>query len=417
LALSMPTQATGTPPGTCAVASSASKPFSGPTANGTPITGRSVSEAANPGRAAESPAPAMITLSPRPRAPDTSLVVCSGCRWADDTWNSYERPASARISKAGSMRGLSLSEPTRTRTSATSGRLFDHAVVLAPLPCGVARVGDEALHFREGHPPGRARGGHDVFFHHEGPEVIGPEPEGHLADLRTHGDPRRLDVRDVVQHDTRDGLGPEVGDRVGLLEVLELRVLRLQRPADEGRKPTGPRLDFADAEQVLDPVGQRLAQPVHHGHGRLEPEAMRGLHYFEPPVGAGFLLRDAIADLLDEDFAAPTRDRIEARGHELVDHLFDRHAEASREEIDLGRREPVDVNRVVPLDVAHQVEVPLERDIGVVPALDEDLHSADGLELVDLAADLLERQHVPLAMFRPTVECAELAIRAADTHC
>src|SRR5437879_3503648 len=166
----MPTQATGTPPGTCAVASSASKPFSGPTANGTPITGRSVSEAANPGRAADSPAPAMITLNPRPRAPDTSVVVCSGCRWADDTWNSYETPALPRISKAGSIRGLSLSEPTRTRTSATSGRLVDHAVVLTPVPCGVARVRDEALHFGTGNPPGRARGGQDVFFHPDAAE-------------------------------------------------------------------------------------------------------------------------------------------------------------------------------------------------------------------------------------------------------
>src|SRR5689334_12083012 len=410
----MPTQATGTPPGTCAVASSASKPFSGPTANGTPITGKSVSEAANPGSAADNPAPAMMTRNPRSLAPDTSFVVCSGCRWADDTWNSYETPALVRISKAGSMRGLSLSEPTRTRTSATSGRLVDHAVVLTSLPCGVARVRDEAAHFGKGHPPGRARGGHDVFFHHEGAEVIGPEPEGHLADLRTHGDPRRLDVRDVVQHDTRDCLGPEVGDRVGLLEVLELRVLRLQRPADEGGKPSGARLDLADAEQVLDPVGQRLAEPIHHGHGRLEPEAMRGLHHLEPAVGAGFLLRDAIADLLDEDFTAPTRDRIEACRRELADHLFDRHPEASREEIDLGGREPVDVDRVVPLDVAHQVEVPLERDVGVVPALDEDLHPADGFELVDLAADLLERQHVSLGVLRPTVERAELAVRDAD---
>src|SRR5437016_2587640 len=46
LALSIPTVATGVPPGTWAVASSASRPFSGPTAKGTPITGRSVSEAA-----------------------------------------------------------------------------------------------------------------------------------------------------------------------------------------------------------------------------------------------------------------------------------------------------------------------------------------------------------------------------------
>src|SRR4051812_13907521 len=60
-ALSMPTQPTGTPGGTCTVAYSASTPLSGPTANGTPITGRSVIEAAKPGSAADSPAPAITT--------------------------------------------------------------------------------------------------------------------------------------------------------------------------------------------------------------------------------------------------------------------------------------------------------------------------------------------------------------------
>src|SRR5206468_2619044 len=116
-ALSIPTVATGTPLGTCAVASSASSPFKGPAANGTPITGRSVSDAANPGSAADSPAPAMITLNPRPLAPDTSLAVCSGWRWAEDTWNSYDTPALLSTSKAGSILGLSLSDPTRISTS------------------------------------------------------------------------------------------------------------------------------------------------------------------------------------------------------------------------------------------------------------------------------------------------------------
>src|SRR5207244_11307105 len=92
-ALSIPTVATGTPLGSCAVASSASSPFKGPAANGTPITGRSVSEAANPGRAADSPAPAMMNLNPCPLAPDTRLAVCYGWRCDEDTTISYETPS------------------------------------------------------------------------------------------------------------------------------------------------------------------------------------------------------------------------------------------------------------------------------------------------------------------------------------
>src|SRR5207245_3010647 len=86
---------------------------------GTPITGRSVSEAAKPGRAADSPAPAMTTRKPFVRAFLTSSAVRSGCRCADETWNSYETPALLNTSKAGSILGLSLSDPTRISTSAT----------------------------------------------------------------------------------------------------------------------------------------------------------------------------------------------------------------------------------------------------------------------------------------------------------
>jgi len=60
------------------------------------------------------------TVPPRRSPPGTLLPGAlhevprswSGWRWAEDTWNSYETPALLRTSKAGSIRGLSLSEPT-----------------------------------------------------------------------------------------------------------------------------------------------------------------------------------------------------------------------------------------------------------------------------------------------------------------
>src|SRR5690349_10121289 len=171
LALSMPTVATGTPGGTCTVASSASRPFSAPTANGTPITGRSVSEAAKPGSAAESPAPVMITFTPRALAPLIRSPVCSGCRCADDAWNSNVAPAAFRISNAGSMRGLSDSEPTTISTSGTSGSLQQGVILAAPHSL-VARVADEPLHFGQRHAPRSPRGRNDVLFHHQGTEIV-----------------------------------------------------------------------------------------------------------------------------------------------------------------------------------------------------------------------------------------------------
>ncbi len=58
----------------------------------------------------------------------------------------------------------------------------------------------------------------------------------------------------------------------------------------------------------------------------------------------------------------------------------------------------MDVDRVMRLDVAHQFEIPLERDVGVVPTLQEDLHPADRLALINLRTNLLEREDVSLAI-------------------
>ena len=63
------TVATGTPDGICTIDSRESIPSRCLRGTGTPITGSGVSAASMPGRCAAPPAPAMITFSPRPRAP------------------------------------------------------------------------------------------------------------------------------------------------------------------------------------------------------------------------------------------------------------------------------------------------------------------------------------------------------------
>ena len=42
------------------------------------------------------------------------------------------------------------------------------------------------------------------------------------------------------------------------------------------------------------------------------------------------------------------------------------------------------------LDIAHQIQIPLKRNIWVVPTLNQDLHTAHRLGLLDLLPDLLE---------------------------
>src|SRR5262249_38855675 len=85
LAPSIATHATGTPGGICTADSSASSPPRCFPEIGTPTTGRSVWAAAKPGSAADIPAPAMITFSPRMRAFVQYSPVCTGSRWALST--------------------------------------------------------------------------------------------------------------------------------------------------------------------------------------------------------------------------------------------------------------------------------------------------------------------------------------------
>src|SRR5262249_6583150 len=76
------TQATGTPGGIWTAERRASSPPRLLPRIGTPTTGRSVWAAATPGRAADIPAPAMITFSPRIRALVQYSRTSSGSRWA-----------------------------------------------------------------------------------------------------------------------------------------------------------------------------------------------------------------------------------------------------------------------------------------------------------------------------------------------
>src|SRR4029079_11971502 len=113
------TQATGTPGGICTIERMASRPPAAVFDDviGTPMTGSSVYAATAPGSAADIPAPAMITRTPRSAAVEAYSATPRGSRWADRTRNSLEMPRSFSSSTAGSMPSRSDSEPIRMPTS------------------------------------------------------------------------------------------------------------------------------------------------------------------------------------------------------------------------------------------------------------------------------------------------------------
>ena len=141
---------------------------------------------------------------------------------------------------------------------------------------------------------------------------------------------------------------------------------------------------------------------------------MRLFLHAEPLVGLRLLLGDALPDLVHQDLATTARDRVEAGLVQLAHDLGHRDPEALREEDHFRRREAVNVDRMMRLDVAHQLEVPVERDVRVVAALQQDLRAADRLALVDLGADLFKRQHIPFVVLRPPIEGAEGTVGHAD---
>src|SRR3954467_15133581 len=88
-----------------------------------------------------------------------------------------------------------------------------------------------------------------------------------------------------------------------------------------------------------------------------------------------------------------------------------------REMNHLGRRERMQLEGGIPLlDRAEQVLVPLDRQIRIVPALQQQLHAAERDRLVDLAEDLLEPEDVAFAGSNGPVERAEVAARDADVR-
>src|ERR671922_8161 len=74
------------------------------------------------------------------------------------------------------------------------------------------------------------------------------------------------------------------------------------------------------------------------------------------------------------------------------------------------------LSRKVRLHRAEEIFVPLDRQVRVVAALQQQLVAADGNRLVDFAQDLLEAEHVAVARADVAIERAEVTLRHADVR-
>ena len=183
-------------------------------------------------------------------------------------------------------------------------------------------------------------------------------------------------------------------------------------------KPPVSSCSVAQPHHVLDALLDGLDVPVHHRRRRAQPLEVRLAHHVEPLVGRRLAVAvQQLAHAVDEDLGAAAGNAVEARGHQPVEHLRHRQPRHARQVNDFRRRQRVQLERRIPLlDGAEEILVPLDRQVGVVAALQQQLHAAERDRLVDLPEDLLEPEDVALAEPDRPVERAEVAARDADVR-
>ena len=298
-------------------------------------------------------------------------------------------------------------------------QLVVERVALHRDPAGGADDADELLELLLG-ARRRAGGVEDLLAHERALDVVGAEVERDLGDRHRQRDPVGLDVRDVVEHQPRDGEHLQVGGAglEGEAAPLEDRVRRMEGERDEGEEAAGPVLLVAEAEQVLDPLLVGLDVPVEERAVRRDPQPVRGVVDVEPDVRVLLAGRDEPPHAVGEDLGAAARERAEPGGLQLAQHLLVREPGERRHVVDLGRRVALEEHvRQRLVELRDRVEVEVEVDVRVLAVDHVDLGEPVQLALRDRVGDeLVGRERVGVRLLLRRREGAELALHAADVR-
>ena len=141
---------------------------------------------------------------------------------------------------------------------------------------------------------------------------------------------------------------------------------------------------------------------VHHAHPLRRIRLERG---------------DAIAHAIHKDFPAATRHTAQTRRRKDAQDFLHRLVEKLRERHELARAEAMHVEAgELGLDVCEQIEIPLLRQLRMMPALHENLVATERDGLLDFFVQLVERDDVGIVVLLRAIERAELAIDVADVR-
>ena len=161
-----------------------------------------------------------------------------------------------------------------------------------------------------------------------------------------------------------------------------------------------------------------LDRAVHHRRRRAQAGAVRVAHHVEPLVGRRLAVAvQQLAHAIDEDLGAAAGNAVEAGVDQPLDDLRHRQLREPRDVDHFGRRQRVQPERrIARLHRPEQILVPLQRQVRVVAALQQQLPAAERDRLVDLPEDLVEPEHVAVGRADRAVERAEVAPRDADVR-
>ena len=189
----------------------------------------------------------------------------------------------------------------------------------------------------------------------------------------------------------------------GLRDVLQRRIVGMERQRNEGHEAVGLVLQRAQAYQVIDAVLVVLDVAVEHGAVGVQAQLVRGARGLEPLVAVDLVIADDAAHALVEDLGAAAGQRIHAGVAQALQRFADGDLRALREVADLHHGERLQVHlREALLQAAQHLAVPVERQFGMQAADDVEFGDRLAPAFAGAVPDLFERHGVGLGILAPS---------------
>ncbi len=203
------------------------------------------------------------------------------------------------------------------------------------------------------------------------------------------------------------------GSRNSLME--EQSVLMDEAEGDELGEAASLLLNFAEKQQLIDPVLGSLDVSVHQRGSAADAAAVRGADDLLPLLGGKFIAGEHEADFVIENFGGCSRQSVEAVVAQHLQIIFERHAGQFDAVDDFHGRESVDMhagNRL--LYGAQNIAIVKWRQAMRQSALNADFGSADFPGFASFLGHLLEAEKVGVGFAWAAAEGAEFAADEAD---